>query len=1013
MYKVGPSAFNVGDYEVVVRFLAEKLQQDLQLLDKLFSVGGLKSQPHFVDEIKHRIISERASACRSTQMLLSLHDECKRAHMVEFFSRGPANKALSHLSPAMNLQWFHSDAYKELRIPSIEQLCKAASRAPDTAQNLDAVAHNLELFEALYAYGHSREGVCSSFRDFLRNVTPRVKTCRGLQKVYFLLCKCVQIIDGHSTVLDTFGSAASNTVLTFDATEAYAWLQGDAYQRLRVPTAGQLCDSISRTPAKAFNDGVRLLDHLHKNDPEVAASSCKAYVVRHLKRHDADRCLDVIAAWKYPIVQHLGDADGNIFDELSSAMRTCLSGSWTVAMNEFAAGMSNLLNHNNQMSKSLSAVIENTVVALLRGVAMSDPASPRSLMKTYREARSESSRLFWSHFVIRLAKSTFKLTKLDSIQTLLDTMDKWSVPHHPDESIFGVWLVMAKSELDRLLPELTSPEPPPLKGDCNSVLTDIRARFETLLSKSNIQQASFLNLQRCSEHQMKLSFIETALLSRQTLLSPSSVAACTGIWTDSYARIKKERGFLASLHSYLPIPLGELEVETKYNAPDDEAKCESSEIMQTRKEQIIQWLRPFVEDGMRELWCHFMIGSSSRSSSTDSAIFRHFLETQRQELTDNTWMSAGAFSDSIAHVRTLLSKLLRLQQPTLSFGELMNLANALKSESRLPKHELEILTDFPTFLPARNTNVCEDLEIVLQLHGLREPLSRLPETLKRFDFKCSHAETADPDFDSICELATSLSNAEETQTWNVDICKSKLTHIAHLTCGSRQEDASADDEFKVKDKYNIIIGLLGLFEELRKAEKVWEFVHSRQKEFVSSSGDGYSKLFYDKVEDFLSQLGGEDNKVLENFARACSWVGILVFNQKCSFQTLMQNIHTSPKIMAQAQLLAEQQPFSQLGTAESHMDFINNLFQKGLGGLDSVLQTFEQIKRNCIYIFDLQRGELRLTYTGIQNHAHELSNEEILDFEQRLSFVQHEEKAQAYDVGTYLKNLNNYHRHVS
>ena len=70
--------------------------------------------------------------------------------------------------------------------------------------------------------------------------------------------------------------------------------------------------------------------------------------------------------------------------------------------------------------------------------------------------------------------------------------------------------------------------------------------------------------------------------------------------------------------------------------------------------------------------------------------------------------------------------------------------------------------------------------------------------------------------------------------------------------------------------------------------------------------------------------------------------------------------------------------------------------------LDSIISEFLGVCNNCIYIFDLQRAELRLMYAenvGTDDQSRELVKErelsaaELLDFEQRLGFVQHEEKA--------------------
>eukprot|EP00966_Prymnesium_polylepis_P314004 7256140-Prymnesium_polylepis.1 len=93
------------------------------------------------------------------------------------------------------------------------------------------------------------------------------------------------------------------------------------------------------------------------------------------------------------------------------------------------------------------------------------------------------------------------------------------------------------------------------------------------------------------------------------------------------------------------------------------------------------------------------------------------------------------------------------------------------------------------------------------------------------------------------------------------------------------------------------------------------------------------------------------------------------------------------------------------------MDFIVELFRNGLGGLDSVLPQFQSVQTCCVYLFDLEGSALKIVY------AHELkkswtvlNEEEVLDFEQRLGFVQHEEKAQGHDIQPFLIKLQEHRR---
>eukprot|EP00965_Chrysotila_dentata_P170017 5612328-Pleurochrysis_carterae.AAC.1 len=79
--------------------------------------------------------------------------------------------------------------------------------------------------------------------------------------------------------------------------------------------------------------------------------------------------------------------------------------------------------------------------------------------------------------------------------------------------------------------------------------------------------------------------------------------------------------------------------------------------------------------------------------------------------------------------------------------------------------------------------------------------------------------------------------------------------------------------------------------------------------------------------------------------------------------------------MAQARQPPDTRPFLQLSVAEGNMDFLTNLFHKGLGGLDSVLWQFQHITAQCVYVFHLQIAELALVYVDPQKqHASALGH---------------------------------------
>lgn len=69
------------------------------------------------------------------------------------------------------------------------------------------------------------------------------------------------------------------------------------------------------------------------------------------------------------------------------------------------------------------------------------------------------------------------------------------------------------------------------------------------------------------------------------------------------------------------------------------------------------------------------------------------------------------------------------------------------------------------------------------------------------------------------------------------------------------------------------------------------------------------------------------------------------------------------------------------------------------------------IEKHGVYLFDLAKNELRLTFIddGLQRKSL-FDDADLLDFEQRLGFIQHEEKARELGIGLYLLQLQAYRR---
>lgn len=494
-------------------------------------------------------------------------------------------------------------------------------------------------------------------------------------------------------------------------------------------------------------------------------------------------------------------------------------------------------------------------------------------------------------------------------------------------------------------------------------------------------------------------------------------------WYSACVYLDTEIPLLDSLQrdkSGIPSLVAELEKAATFRADKNERLRESSTTMQSRAEAVKDWLRigklgtVLAPTAERKFFQHFVVDKGHGSAST-SVLFRHFVHELRNKEPNKEFNDVTAFTSMLGEVRSLLSRFLKLQEPGLSFVELMEIGTVLKTEVRAPETELRILANFYSPSTGLNSAASRQLTIVLQLCGLKKPLSalmlacnpkdtRLPGVFERFSFGCS-THDGDAEYLALKQLASNLCDPQMTSSWDDAECAQRLQQAHQLIYPTDGETSSIN--------HNALLGMLCLFEQLGASEKVWEFVHSHNEVYVSSAGDGYTSAFDFKIEDLLLGLGGEDYKVVENFKPVVCWISILVANRDKSFRDLMHALWHSNTITTQAEQPLENGggPFSQISTANEYMDFLNDLFRNGHGGLDKVLPQFQSVGACCIYIFDLKACQLTLAYVDERKKDWTILNpDEVLDFEQRLGFVQHEEKAQEYEILPFLNKLQEFRR---
>ncbi|CAM9145735.1 unnamed protein product, partial [Ectocarpus fasciculatus] len=387
-----------------------------------------------------------------------------------------------------------------------------------------------------------------------------------------------------------------------------------------------------------------------------------------------------------------------------------------------------------------------------------------------------------------------------------------------------------------------------------------------------------------------------------------------------------------------------------------------------------------------------------------SVLFSALLRKERDEQnTSGTWSSIDAFIASLRVVQALMKRLLQLQPPELSFADVIMIGEFLRAASKTPLAELELLAGYfsgGVIMKAVKDSVSTVLGVVAFIVPVNDLVAGSGTTasiLERYGFLCALPDSKDKQFVELTELSVSLSDPQVLGGWTVGKCEAALSKLGSLLCPGIDVDS-----------VDIALGMLSLFQNLATAEKLWEFMYCHQ-EYVADNGTGCSAVFNAKLEDFLSQLTQEDCRVLEILRPAVQWVSVLVFHRKKTFQELMATLCASPSVLEQIKRPLSSKPFSQLNTAEKNMDFVSNLFQKGINALDAVLWQFRCMSTCCVYWFDMERAQLRFTYSDtMKQYAVELSELEVRDFEQRLGFVQHEERVEQGDVESCLALLQRY-----
>lgn len=423
---------------------------------------------------------------------------------------------------------------------------------------------------------------------------------------------------------------------------------------------------------------------------------------------------------------------------------------------------------------------------------------------------------------------------------------------------------------------------------------------------------------------------------------------------------------------------------------------------------LANWLMD-IDPSNDKLLDHFLI----IDGGSKSILFKHFLNEQKMKEPREEWENVSHFNSSLTKAKQKIVQLLQMQ---LSFEELLYVGEILRSHSQPADVEVNFIFEF--FSDSMKKLIShESLNTVLTLYSLKEPLKTLvgkkdhSGVLSQYTFACTY-NSDDHNFTRLETIASDLSNKEISSKWSFDECNNILEEVISILVPRKKKNRT------IGDKLEKLNGILHLFDKLNKSVKVWEFFCSH-REYISDTGKGYSAEFKEKIEDFLSQLSGDDYKLLCIFDDVAKWMSILVYNQKeALLTTLIENIFKAGAIVNHINSckVSNVEAFSSILIVEENMDFFHQLFLKGLGGLDAVVGQYKSIAKFGLYIFEFNNNRYNMKlcyYDEGKNRSYELDSEDVLDLELRLGFIQKEDKLQEFDIDSYLKRLQFFRRSMS
>lgn len=609
----------------------------------------------------------------------------------------------------------------------------------------------------------------------------------------------------------------------------------------------------------------------------------------------------------------------------------------------------------------------------------------------YKFEANSTSKLFWIECSCRIATANNLMNPIPDLKSLVYNLTSWGVFDDSESSVLFSWLIFVRSLKNN---KGTYAIDSPAYGYFNVLLET----FEKLFSQEVLETSIKVTLDELMQYRTTISIFATVAGNRTWLirlkLVMDKIPKKLKLIHDSVTKITR-------LQHWVPNLVAVLENETNLSAFGSELELQMNVTqLQITQNVIMDWLRN-IDTSNDTLLNHFLLdGGGSKS-----ILFKFFLNEEKSKQPRKEWVDVQSFNLSLEIVKQKFEQLLEMK---VSFDELLTVGQVLRSHAQSVEAEIDFICEF--FSDRKHKTISyESLNTVLTLYSLKEPLKNFigcknecKSILHQFKFSCAK-NASDNCFLRLEAITTELCDHSISSKWKYKECKTLLQEIITLLVPSSNINST-------EEKLEKLNGLFSLFSHLGKSVKVWEFFHSHPS-YVSNLGIGYSGVFKEKVEDFLSQLSGDDYKLLCIFDDAAKWISIMVHNQaEPQLRILLEKMLNSGPIINHIFSCKRQniRPFSSLITVEDNMDFFHQLFLKGLGGLDAVVGQFKSISKFCTYIFELShyRFNIHLSfYDEAKDRCYDLDSEDVLDLELRLGFIQKEDKLKSLDIDAYLKWL--------